>query len=196
MKLIIVILIVQLLMGCALLQSGKIQDDGDSNMLHIEENLNGESQSAFNKKSESVVTQLSPDFESQVSTTLSRLLLERDEYCQLAKEEKSDRINQLSKVDSTEANIELLILASCKPHMTPGIMRNALVRLKKKTELPKEYQSFFSIMMAQLNASEQIARQQQALIDQLNTTVEELTKIEKDIESRDSQNKAMEPFSP
>lgn len=196
MKLVIVILIVQLLMGCALLQSGKNQDDDGGNILHKEENLNNVGQSVLNEDPESVATQLNPDLQSQESTALSRLLLERDEYCQLAKEEKSDRINQLSKVDSTEANIELLILASCKPHMTPGIMRNALVRLKKKTELPKEYQSFFSIMMAQLNASEKIARQQQALIDQLNTTVEELTKIEKDIESRDSQNKAMEPFSP
>ena len=184
MKMIGIVLICCLLCSCALWQSTSHQSEIKEKTEN--DNTAGLGQAVLTHEPNLTITELSSNKQGYIPATLSERLLKRDEYCVLSKTEQTNRMEALSRQDSTDANIELLMLASCKPHMTPGIMRNALVRLKKREELPKEFQSFFAIMMAQLNASEQLARQQQALIDQLNTTVEELTKIEKDIESRQS----------
>lgn len=188
-----IVLICCLLCSCTLWQSASHQSEIKEKTEN--DNTSELGSAVLTHEPDLTIAELNSNKQGYIPTVLSERLLKREEYCQLSKAEQTNRMEALSRQDSTDANIELLMLASCKPHMTPGIMRNALVRLKKKKELPKEFQSFFAIMMAQLNASEQLARQQQALIDQLNTTVEELTKIEKDIESRDSQNKAMEPFN-
>jgi hypothetical protein len=116
---------------------------------------------------------------------LSEVLLYRSQICQSDADKQEQWLQQYRTIDKRWAELERLIIASCRPDMTPGILKNQLVKLKKQDKWPSDYKALFALMSAQLNALNNSVEQKQQTIDQLNKTIEALTRIEQDLESRE-----------
>ena len=116
--------------------------------------------------------------------TISEVLLYRKQVCQSDKDKQEQWLQQYRAVEKSWVDLERLILASCRPDMTPGVLKNQLVKLKKQNNWPEDYKALFALMSAQINALNNSVEQKQQTIDQLNKTIEALTRIEQDLESR------------
>lgn len=102
-------------------------------------------------------------------------------------EERKKKIEALYRKGDKSSSIEMLLLASCEPNLTPGFLKVALNRVSAY-EWPAGYNNFFDLMNDQSIAIEALSEQNKALRVRMNKAIEAITDIEQEIDSREQES--------
>jgi hypothetical protein len=91
----------------------------------------------------------------QPQRSVNQLLLERLAVCNTPPEEQDAVLNKLLTTDQKppangvdENKLDALMLASCRPARTPGVLNQLLADLTAEGTWPEEYAAFFDLMIA------------------------------------------------
>ncbi len=91
----------------------------------------------------------------QPQRSVNQLLLERLAVCNTAPEEQDAALNKLLTANQErpangvdESKLDALMLASCRPARTPGVLNQLLADLTAEGTWPEEYAAFFDLMIA------------------------------------------------
>ncbi len=109
-------------------------------------------------------------------------LLRRSELCSLEGEVQRARLAELQGHDEATA-IERVLLTSCDPARTPGLMREALNALPDNPDRDPALQSLLNMLRDHTRSYRMLEDRNSQLAEQLEATVEGIRQIEADMES-------------
>ncbi len=114
---------------------------------------------------------------------ISALLSARRQFCALPDLERAAQI--VIRRDSAAENqlFELLLLASCDPARTPGVLRNTLEKLANHAQWTQEKQALFNLIQAQSKAYDLIEGSYQNLKIEFKSLEAEHKKLQETLEN-------------
>lgn len=121
-----------------------------------------------------------PTRESDAAQWLS----ERTRLCQLSMDDRKSKFNQLDEIGSKNLNNETmtrLILASCRPDLTPGLLRQALSDADKISDFSTGEMDFIALIKVFDNSNRILDEKNHDLKDELERTINGIRDIETDL---------------
>jgi hypothetical protein len=124
----------------------------------------------------------------QPKRSIHQLLVERLALCSDPGTDQEAYLNQVNERGSTPANgvdeekLDALLLASCKPARTPGVLNQLLADLTASGTWPEEYAAFFDLLIAGQRAYAAVEKVYLDLKDEHEKTIQGLSEIEAQIE--------------
>lgn len=125
--------------------------------------------------------------------TIGELLVDRLEMCASSELIKSDLTLDASHSDNAagldvefvdEAQLNILLLASCQPAKTPEVLNQLLANLTNSGTWPEEYAAFFDMLITGQRAYASVERVYEELKAEHEKTIQGLSEIETQIESQ------------
>lgn len=126
------------------------------------------------------------------------LLMSRELLCALPEVQRSELIRQNPNSANHNQLFERLLLATCEPDKTPGVLSNALIQLHASGELTEAERAFLALIAAQSRTYNHLFDSYQAVKQELEKTIRGIQEIESDmgqldqppeIEEHDPENK-------
>lgn len=124
----------------------------------------------------------------QPERTIHQLLVERLALCSSPEAEQETYLNRMSERESIPVNgvdeekLNALLLASCKPARTPGVLNQLLADLTVSGTWPEEYAAFFDLLIAGQRAYATVEKVYLDLKTEHEKTIQGLSEIEAQIE--------------
>lgn len=109
----------------------------------------------------------------------SSWLLKREQLCLLEGEEQRSRLREVEN-SSEQKRIEKILLASCEPEKTPGLLREALNELQGHSD--PAMQALVNMIHDHAHSYRVLEERNAQLAAQLETTIDGLRQIEADME--------------
>lgn len=106
-------------------------------------------------------------------------LLKRQQLCRLDTDERRLRLRELTG-DSDDHRRDQLLLASCEPERTPGLLREALQAIPEQTE--PSLQALLEMIHDHSRSYRVLEEQNAQLTTQLERTIEGIRRIEADMD--------------
>lgn len=113
--------------------------------------------------------------------SVDELLVARLDLCQHPAKAAS-QAEQPAPAADIEAKLDALLLASCRPEATPGLLSQLIADLTKAGTWPKEYAGFFDLLLANQKAYAVVEKMYTDLKTEHEATIQGLGEIEADIE--------------
>ncbi|MAT52554.1 MAG: hypothetical protein CMK32_15355 [Porticoccaceae bacterium] len=124
---------------------------------------------------------LSFEPESDVSAWLNQ----RQQLCALAPEEQRLRLEALANREGTQLEgdrLERVLLASCRPDLTPGILREALSALQPGSDWTSAQHALVALLWDTARSYQVLETRNTELKNELEKTIDGIRKIEADME--------------
>jgi hypothetical protein len=124
----------------------------------------------------------------QPQRSIHELLVERLTLCSDPAADQEAYLNQMVGRDSRpgggvdEEKLNALLLASCKPARTPGVLNQLLADLTASGTWPEEYAAFFDLLIAGQRAYASVEKVYLDLKEEHEKTIQGLSEIEAQIE--------------
>lgn len=124
----------------------------------------------------------------QPERSIHQLLVERLALCSSPDAEQEAYLNRISEREPTPVNgvneekLNALLLASCKPARTPGVLNQLLADLTASGTWPEEYAAFFDLLIAGQRAYATVEKVYLDLKTEHEKTIQGLSEIEAQIE--------------
>jgi len=115
-------------------------------------------------------------------------LSERSRLCQLSIDDRKSKFNQLDEIGSKgikEGTMTRLILASCRPDLTPGLLRQALADAEKISDFSTSEKDFIALIKAFDDSNRILDEKNQELNAELERTIRGIRDIETDLKDID-----------
>lgn len=106
-------------------------------------------------------------------------LLKRQQWCELEAEERRLRLREPAG-DSEEARLDRVLMASCEPERTPGLLREALVAVPEQED--PALQALLNMIHDHARSYRVLEEQNAQLAEQLENTIEGIRRIEADMD--------------
>lgn len=110
---------------------------------------------------------------------VAQWLLQRQQWCQLEAEERRLRLRE-PVGDSEEASLGRVLLASCEPERTPGLLREALQAVPEQED--PALQALLNMIRDHARSYRVLEEQNAQLAAQLESTIEGIRRIEADMD--------------
>lgn len=133
------------------------------------------------------------DDEAETHPAVAEWLLRRQATCsqgpntisaQLARHRRSFATDpDETQAEPIQSQLQALMLASCEPARTPGLLRKFLQHMESSRELSSDYQALFELMAAQLAAYSTLERRYRDLEARHQKTIEGIGNIESILET-------------
>ena len=124
------------------------------------------------------------------TSEISGLLSARQRFCALPELEQAAQILARRGSAAERDQFELLLLASCNPARTPGLLRNTLKNLINHAQWTAEKQALFDLILAQSRAYDivegkyrDLELEYQKLQRELDDTIKGIQQIESDMDT-------------
>lgn len=137
--------------------------------------------------------------------TVTELLTVRQALCRLPTAERADRLERdrqvLIEKKSDEGNnvikppnesdaahehlLYALMLATCEPHLAPGLVTEFLSEVNAVRDWPEEHQALFDLLAAEQRSYLALDEKYRELLDQHEKTIQGIKKIETEIDKVD-----------
>lgn len=126
----------------------------------------------------------------QPQRTIHELLVERLALCSNPPADQEAYLNQVvvrgpvrsGSAGVDEEKLNALLLASCKPARTPGVLNQLLADLTASGTWPEEYAAFFDLLIAGQRAYATVEKVYLDLKEEHEKTIQGLSEIEAQIE--------------
>lgn len=124
----------------------------------------------------------------QPKRSVHQLLVERLSLCSDPAIDQETYLNQVNARATAPANgvdeekLDALLLASCKPARTPGVLNQLLADLTASGTWPEEYAAFFDLLIAGQRAYATVEKVYLDLKEEHEKTIQGLSEIEAQIE--------------
>lgn len=115
-------------------------------------------------------------------------LSERNILCQLSIDDRKWKFNQIEKIGSKSVKNETMtriLLASCRPDLTPGLLRQALNDADKISSFSTREKDFIALIKAFDNSNRILDEKNQQLKAELERTINGIRDIETDLKDID-----------
>ncbi|KJS04091.1 MAG: hypothetical protein VR73_15490 [Gammaproteobacteria bacterium BRH_c0] len=120
----------------------------------------------------------------QPPSEVEQWLLTRQRLCNLpAVEQRAQLLARVSADVSREGKIERVLLASCQPDQTPGLLREALSSLDPKAEWSPGMRALLAMINDHARSYRILEDKNLQLASQLETTIKGIREIETDMNS-------------
>lgn len=129
--------------------------------------------------------------------SVEQLLLQRLRICAAAEAQRETLAKQLSVTPNAEngvneAQLDLLLLASCSPATKPGVMNQLLADLTALGTWPEAYAAFFDLLISGQRAYAAVEKVYLEVKQEHEKTIEGLSEIETQIEKQTATQQAPE----
>ncbi|WIO74087.1 hypothetical protein QP938_12395 [Porticoccaceae bacterium LTM1] len=109
------------------------------------------------------------------------LLMSRELLCALPEIQRSELIRQHQNNANRDQLFERLLLATCEPDKTPGVLSNALIQLHASGDLTEAERAFLGLIAAQSRTYNHLFDNYQAVKQELEKTIRGIQQIESDM---------------
>ncbi len=110
------------------------------------------------------------------------LLLKRDNLCERSPEERRALYEELAGSRDDNSAEHRVLLASCRPEQTPGLLREALSALPENEEWTAAERALFRLLEDHARSYRILEDKNRELESQLKTTIEGIREIETDMD--------------
>lgn len=110
--------------------------------------------------------------------SLEALLDFRSQACARSGEEREALLQRFRNDDSPEATMGSLMLATCEPDQTPGLLANSLLAARELEDTPAGFDDLLDLLSAQARAYALVEKQLRRTRRQLDDMVEGIRNIE------------------
>lgn len=121
---------------------------------------------------------VAPSTEAPMFSDLEGLVTFRQWACQQPESQRERMLDSNRQRPSDEAVLSTLMLATCAPERTPGLLANALVDARRLQRVPPGFPALLDLLSAEANAYALLARQLKRTQEKLDHMVEGIRAIE------------------
>lgn len=109
---------------------------------------------------------------------LESLVTFRHEGCQLPVEERNQLLEAYREMSSDEAVLGALMLATCEPDRTPGLLANSLVEARSLQDPPPGFPAFLELLEAEAKSYSLLERRLRQTQQKLDDMIQGIRAIE------------------
>lgn len=131
----------------------------------------------------------SSDCRPEAGSDVARWLEERDRLCRLTMDEQKQKFKQIEEggdKSTKESRMTRMLLSSCSPDMTPGLLRQALNDVSKIDDLSPDERRLIELVRSFEQSNRILESRNQSLKSDLEETVNGIREIEADIGGMDN----------
>lgn len=116
---------------------------------------------------------------------ISKLLSSRQRFCGMPELERAAQIAARRNSAAENTQFELLLLASCNPALTPGLLRNTLKKLANHADWTLEKQALYNLILDHSRAYDFLENEYRNLQQELDDAIKGIQQIERDMDTSD-----------
>ena len=109
---------------------------------------------------------------------LESLLAFREQVCQLSEQERMALRDQYRRAETDENVMSQLMLATCRPDQTPGLLANSLVLARNIEETPRGFDALLQLLSAESRSYALLEQRLRDTEQRLENTIEGIRAIE------------------
>ncbi len=113
-----------------------------------------------------------------VFATLESLVIFRHQACQQSEEERDQLLSTYREKTTDEAVLGTLMLATCAPDQTPGLLANSLLEARSLDQPPPGFAAFLDLLAAEAKSYSLLERRLRQTQQKLDDMIEGIRAIE------------------